>query len=226
MKVPYDSNYELMKLPYSTSEFPTHLMAEPPIPSLAFHRYEDNTFMFWPSSWIYPEGLLRDAFGVLTCLSDQRYRTTVAITIQNQRKVRSICQKKGIPENVTLSDLSEKEEKLFELSWNMAYSFHEFEVKNDFIRTNYYKRNKPLSDVSQGPEVSCLKPQMFDTIQGLEYEFETRILQPFQYVHVLFTDFLFIDLTTVEWNILENDERTLEVMDRESRRKTPMKPRW
>lgn len=228
MKFPYDPNYSLMKLPYSTVEFPCDLTQNPKItkPEKLFGTFSEEAFMLWPSSWNYPDGLLRDAFALLACLPEQRYISFVMVTWELHRKVKQICAEKGIPIETDPYDLEDKEFAYFDFSWCFPYSFHEYYRRNDGIRTNYFERNASLCAVSQGTEIYSLKPEAFDTIQNLEYDFETRILEPFMYKWAALYGFIQLDRTFYEYNVYENQERTKEVAEREEKRVTPMKPRW
>ena len=229
MKLPYNSNYDLMKLPYSSSLFPSHLTLDPPITTEWFNLHEEEVFMFWPSSWEYPDGLLRDAFGVLACLPDQAYLTNAAIPIKLQIEIRKIYDKKNCSFNsrtFKVEHLDEKSKNFFKMSWPLPYTINEYYQFNDFMRVGYYEPNNALSQVSQGVDIYCLKPDAFEHIQEVEYSFETRILEEFQYAECLRLKYVNIDKTNRLFNIEENNKRTLKVKERESQRVTPMRPLW
>jgi hypothetical protein len=228
MKLPYDPNYSLMKLPYSTVEFSCDLTHNPKIvrPEKLFGYFPEEVFMFWPSSWNYPDGLLRDAFALLACLPEQRYRTLVVIPYDLTRKVEQMCEEKEISIETEPDDLEDKHYDSFYFSWRFPYSLHDYCIPTDVMRTNYFERNASLCEVSQGTEIYSLKPEAFDTIQNKEYDFETRILEPFMYKLAGYCSLIVLDVSWYEYNIHENLERTEEVKEREGNRVTPMKPRW
>lgn len=229
MKLPYNANYELMQLPYSSSVFPSHLTTDPQITDGWFGLHEEEVFMFWPSSWEYPDGLLRDAFGVLACLPNQPYIVHAPIPMSLILKIREIYEKKNCGFDLTtfkVEHLEEKLEKAFSLSWPLLYTINEYNDRNDFMRVNYYELNSLFSKISQGVEIYCLKPESFEVIQNEEYTFETRILEKFQYAECLRIKYIEIDKTTKSFNVNENHERTREVQERELERITPMRPLW
>lgn len=229
MKLPYNPNYELMKLPYSSTVFPSDLTLNPSIPSSWFEFHEEEIFMLWPSSWQYPDGLLRDAFGTLACLPDQPYNTLIAVPIGLRLQMHTVYFKKDYKfdrQTIQVDDLSDKAQEHFKTSWPIPYSINEYYIQKDVMRVTYYERNDALSKISQGAEIFCLKPEAFDRIQEMEYPFETRILEKFQYLLALRSNYIRIDTTALRFNVEENDYRTLEVEEKEEKRVTPMRPRW
>ena len=67
---------------------------------------------------------------------------------------------------------------------------------------------------------------MFWVVKDQEFDAETRILQSFQYWVFFSNDIKIIDWTTVQDNKKDSEERTAEVLERESKRVTPMKHLW
>lgn len=241
MKLPYDPNYTLMKLPYSTVEFPCHLTHDPMIlapGTRIFGRFTQEPFVFWPSSWNYPEMLLRDAFAILACTrieqdeygkdfaAQQLFRTFVLPPFELVQKLRDVCAKKNIGEKVPVEDLTEDEEEYFKFSWCVPYTFHGYTNSGEVTETPFFEQNTALSEVSQGAAISSLKPEMFDRITELEYECETRILAVFQYKPALWDCIVPVDISNYEIHLKDKEERIEEVEEAEKKRTTPMKPRW
>lgn len=63
MKLPYNKDYGVMKLPYSRGVFPSDLTGSevgPAVPDWILEYFSqpegNNIFMLWPSSWHYPDG--------------------------------------------------------------------------------------------------------------------------------------------------------------------------
>lgn len=251
MKIPSNPNYKLMKLPYSNSEFPSHLTADPWIPKGLFINshvfpYDDKSvYMLWPSSWNYPDSLLRDAFSVLACFEKQAHTIYVALTKKNQSDIKKLVLKKDkyfqdsmmTPEYfeylISLEEsYTEREKKTKSLlektktSFAMPYSFHEFLEFNESIEVPFFFRHDAFTQESQGPEIYCLSEEAFYKIKAREYDFETRILEKFQYFPGLYGNFLGIDTTDKPRNMKQNDKRTENVAEKEEKRVTPMKVLW
>lgn len=238
MKTPFNSNYELMKLPYSHSEFPSHLTSDPVIPTFLFN-YEpifphgDSVYMLWPSSWNYPDGFLRDAFGFFACFPEQAYISYAAMSEKMKSDIEIVIIREGFKKKEISealynrlinagSDVLKKTKRFFTL----PYSFHEFNDFNDSLKIPYFFRHDAFTQESQGPEIYCLKKEVFDEIKDQEYTFETRILPTFQYFPALLTDFLKLGPTDQKTNRQESEERTEEVLKKNEKRRTPMKPLW
>ena len=241
MKIPANPNYGLMKLPYSNSTFPSHLTSNPVLPAYLFSvetlfPHDQSVYMLWPSSWNYPDGLLRDAFGILVCLPEQTYSTYVALSknLKSDIEMRVLKKEKKITETMRTPKffeilLQSSEDKLLtrtKTSFVMPYSFHKFLDFNEIMEVSYFFRHNTFTQQSQGPEVYCLRKEAFAQIKKKEYEFETRILQGFHYYPALYGDFLDIGCTNEVQNREQNLARTDEVEEREAKRVTPMKPRW
>ena len=108
----------------------------------------------------------------------------------------------------------------------MPYSFHEFLEFNESIAVPYYFRHDAFTQESKGPEIYCLRKDAYDKIQEKEYEFETRILESFQYFPGLYANFLSIGPSDEQHNREQNAQRTEKVEEKEEKRVTPMKPCW
>lgn len=251
MKIPSNPNYKLMKLPYSNSEFPSHLTSDPVIPKGLFTKnplfpYDyESVYILWPSSWNYPDSLLRDAFSVLACFPDQAHTTYVALSKKIQSDIKKLVLKKekDFEDSMMTQEYfeyllwledsyTEKEKKTKSLlekiktSFVMPYSFHVFRKVNESIEVPFFFRHDAFTQESQGPEIYCLSEETFYKIKAREYDFETRILEKFQYFPGLYGNFLAIATTDMEQNRKQNDNRTEQVEEKEEKRVTPMKALW
>ena len=185
--------------------------------------------------------MLRDAFGTLACSTNtQEYSIYAVKTLPLLWKLYDLWERWGnralpygaMTRRTTRLPESEVPEnngfvKRTYFSSRFSYSFHHYRDPNDdILAVNYYSLNKPLTEVSQGPQIYNLKPKMFWAVKDKEFKTETRILQTFLQRGFLFLDIKSLDWTTVKDNKKESSKRTLKVLKRESKRVTPMKPLW